>query len=186
MLSCVDRANPKGKRDYAMILLAALLGIRASDVCDLQFRNLNWEHNVISFRQKKTAEPVELPLLTEIGNALIDYLRYARPESDSAYIFLHVTGRYEKLNKETFHSIIAHYLRISGVDTTHRKQGPHALRHSLASRLLDAKIPLPVISETLGHKNSDTTMLYLRIDLEHLKQCALEVPALTSGFYGGY
>lgn len=185
MLSNVDRANPKGKRDYAMILLAALLGIRASDVCGLKFGNLNWAQNLIIFEQKKTHTPVELPLLAEIGNALIDYLRYGRPESESPYIFLHASGRYEKLDKETFHSIVTHYLRVSGIDIANRKHGPHALRHSLASRLLDAKIPLPVISETLGHRTSDSTMLYLRIDLKHLKQCALAVPTIATGVYGG-
>jgi len=185
MLSNVDRGSPKGKRDYAMILLAALIGIRASDVCGLKFCNLNWEQNLIIFEQKKTHTPVELPLLAEIGNALIDYLRYGRPESESPYIFLHVSGRYEKLDKETFHSIVTHYLRVSGIDMTNRKHGPHAMRHSLAGRLLDAKIPLPVISETLGHRTSDSTMLYLRIDLKHLKQCALEVPTIATGLYGG-
>lgn len=185
MLLAVDRASPKGKRDYAMMLLSVYFGMRASDVCALEFDNIDWQKNIICYRQQKTKHPVELPLLAEVGNALIDYIRYGRPESYSNKIFLHANGRYAELNKETFHSIVTRYLLQAGVSISGKKHGPHALRHSLASRLLESEVPLPVISESLGHKCSESTMLYLRIDLKHLKQCALDVPALNSNFYGG-
>jgi integrase/recombinase XerD len=78
LINAVDRGNPKGKRDVAMILLAARLGLRASDICRLKFENIHWETNTIYLIQKKTQEKIELPLLTEFGNAIIDYLKYGR------------------------------------------------------------------------------------------------------------
>ncbi|MFW6271312.1 MAG: tyrosine-type recombinase/integrase [Bacillota bacterium] len=184
LLKSVDRANPKGKRDYAMILLAARLGLRASDICRLKFKNIKWEQNNITIKQTKTARTVELPLLTEVGNAIIDYLKYGRPESELPYIFICIGQPYDKLKEPTLHSIVSFYLKrakIANLDK--KKHGPHVLRHSLASCLLEQKTPLPIISEVLGHSNTGSTKTYLRIDLNSLKQCSLEVPVLNSPYY---
>jgi integrase/recombinase XerD len=184
LLESVDRSSPKGKRDIAMILLAARLGLRASDICGLKFENIYWETNTLCLIQKKTKEKIELPLLAEIGNAIIDYLKYGRPVSELPYIFLRAGQPYDKLEEPTLHSIVSFYLKrasISNIDK--KKHGPHALRHSLAGILLEKKTPLPVISEVLGHTNTESTKTYLRIDLESLRQCALDVLPLTSPHY---
>lgn len=184
LLKSVDRANPKGKRDFAMILLAARLGLRASDICRMKFENINWKQNMIRIKQTKTARTVELPLLTEVGNAIIDYLKYGRPESVLPYIFLCMGQPYGKLKEPTLHSIVTFYLKRAKIDNLDKKKhGPHALRHSLACSLLEQKTPLPVISEVLGHSNTESTKTYLRIDLNSLRQCSLEVPALNSPYY---
>lgn len=186
LIKAVDRANPKGKRDYAIILLAARLGLRASDICQMTLKDIQWERNTISLIQKKTGSIIELPLLVEVGNAIIDYLKYARPVSNSKYLFLHVNPRYERLQEPTIHSIVSKCLLEAGIkNVTKKKHGPHALRHSLASLLLEKKTPLPIISEILGHSNTESTKTYLSIDITALRQCALETPPLTSGFYGG-
>jgi integrase/recombinase XerD len=186
LISAIDRGNPKGKRDYAMILLAARLGLRAEDICTIKFENLKWEQNLIVLIQKKTSHRIELPLLTEIGEAIIDYLKYGRPNSSLPYVFLHVIPPYDRLNRSTLHSTVTLYLRRAGIKHLEkRKRGPHALRHSLAGILLEKKTPLPVISEVLGHSNTESTKFYLRIDLRTLRQCALEVPPLSTGFYEG-
>lgn len=184
IIKAVDRGNPKGKRDYAIILLAARLGLRASDICRMKFENLLWEQNLIVLTQQKTGKRIELPLLLEIGNSIIDYLKYARPHSPSPYVFLHVNPCYERLQEPTIHSIVSQYMRLAGIhNISNKKHGPHALRHSLAGFLLEKKTPLPVISEVLGHTNTESTKTYLRIDMESLRQCALEVPALYTPFY---
>ena len=90
LLKAVDRGNPKGKRDYAILLLATKLGLRASDICELKFENIIWERNVITFNQFKSGRALELPLLPEIGNAMIDYLRHGRPVSLDSNCFIHV------------------------------------------------------------------------------------------------
>lgn len=184
LIEAVDRGNPKGKRDVAMILLAARLGLRASDICGLKFENIHWETNTIRLIQKKTKEKVDLPLLVEVGNAIIDYLRYGRPVSDLPYIFIRIGQPYGKLEEPTLHSIVSFYLNRAGISNLDKKKhGPHALRHSLAGILLDQKTPLPVISEVLGHTNTESTKSYLRIDLESLRQCALDVLPLKSPHY---
>ena len=181
MLAAIDRGNPKGKRDYAMILLASYLGLRASDICQLQFDEINWEHDTISLVQKKTKQNVELPLLPLIGNAIIDYLKYGRPKSESNYVFLQLIPDYTCITVSTFYNIVTEYiLRYilrAGISTDNRRHGPHSLRHSLAARLLETRTPMPTISEVLGHTNIESTNQYLRVDIAELRQCAIEVPS---------
>lgn len=185
LIGAIDRSSPKGKRDYAMILITAKLGLRATDVCDLKFNSILWERNLIVLNQNKTGEMIELPLLAEIGEAIIDYLKYGRPQSELPYVFLHVTSPYDRLNRSTLHSIICFYMRLAGIKFEgNRKHGPHALRHSLAGILLEKKTPVPVISEVLGHRSAESTRYYLRIDIDTLRQCALDVPSVSTSFYG--
>ncbi len=184
MLAAVDRGNPKGKRDYTMLLLACRLGLRASDICGLTFDNLLWQEDRIVLSQGKTKKRIELPLLAEVGNAIIDYLKYGRPESQLPYVFLHINNADRRLQEPTLHSIVYFYLKRAGIaNVEQKKHGPHALRHSLAGILLQKKTPLPVISEVLGHRSTETTKTYLRIDLEHLRLCALEVPTVEENYY---
>lgn len=184
LINAIDRSNPKGKRDVAMILLAARLGLRASDICRLKFENIRWEVNTIQLKQTKTHKKIELPLLTEVGNAIIDYLKFARPISDLPYVFLRLTQPYDKLEESTLHSIVSVYFKRAGIsNSVNKKHGPHALRHSLASILLEKKTPLPVISEVLGHTNTESTNAYIKIDMDSLKQCALDVLPLQSPYY---
>jgi site-specific recombinase XerD len=189
LLDSIDRASATGKRNYAIILLAAKLGLRASDIVKLQFNNIDWTQNIIKLTQYKTCRPLELPLLPEVGNAIIDYLRYGRPESNSPYIFLISHSPYTELLASSLTSNVRRIFACADIDTRHKKSGPHALRHSLAGLLLEKQTTLPVISEILGHKSSETTRCYLRIDLKSLRHCALEVPMVSGSFYtqkGGY
>jgi integrase/recombinase XerD len=183
LLKSIDRGNPKGKRDYAMILLAAVMGLRAGEICNLRFENINWETNELEFQQTKTNKPIILPLLPEVGNAIIDYLQNGRPSSSSDTIFLRHICPIGALIKSTLHSIVTHYMRVANIPIPKgKKHGPHALRHSLATALLESNTPIPVISEILGHKSSGTTSIYLKIDIPHLRECALDVERqLTEG-----
>ncbi len=177
LLASVDRGNPKGKRDYAIILLAARLGLRAQDICDLSFQNLKWETNTIELVQGKTDEPIVLPLLEDVGTAIIDYIKFARPDIQTNTIFLRLVPPIEQLEAPTLHSIVTHHLRTAGIKIQDgKKHGPHALRHSLASALLEENTPLPVISEVLGHTNTNSTSVYLKIDIKQLRNCALQAP----------
>lgn len=188
-LSAIDRGNPKGKRDYAMFLLALKLGFRSSDVANLKFENISWRTNEFTFDQKKTGKSITLPILPEVGNAIIDYLKYGRPQSSERHCFLQLVYPYNKLSPHDMANAVQFYLKRSGIDLCNRKHGPHALRHTFASGLLHEATPLPVISEALGHTTSMSTMFYLRIDTSSLKVCALEVPPISFCFYkqkGGY
>jgi site-specific recombinase XerD len=177
LLDSIDRGNPKGKRDYAMLLLASRLGMRAGDICNLSFKNLKWEHNEIELMQEKTQEKILLPLLPEIGSAIIEYLKYGRPITESTNIFVRHTCPITPLMPSTLHSIVWQYMQLAGIYVPDgKKHGPHALRHSLASALLEENTPLPIISEVLGHTTTASTSIYLKIDVNHLRHCALDIP----------
>jgi site-specific recombinase XerD len=182
-LRSVDRGSPKGKRNYAIFLLAIKLGIRTSDIRHLKFENISWEASTINFVQQKTGKPLTLPLPAEVGNAIIDYLKFGRPESDEPYCFLGIVAPYKMMGHNDIKNLVEFYLKRAQISINNRSHGPHALRHSFATHLLNSKTPLPVISEALGHTSTSSTMLYLRVDLSSLRQCALEVPAISSGLY---
>jgi integrase len=187
IITSVERSSKVGKRDYLVLLLAAEYGWRSKDIIDFSFDSIDWENNVIRFYQHKTNNPVEYPLLSTVGNAIIDYLKYARPKSEMPNVILALTGnsKGKPLAKSTIHGIVSKYLQQANIaDWKDKKHGPHALRHSLASNLLKNDIPLPVISAVLGHQNTETTKKYISIDYEQLKKCALPMPILQSPYYG--
>lgn len=179
----IDRSCPVGKRDYAMLLLSTRLGLRSSDIAGLQFTHLDWDNNVIQLTQYKTKREIELPLLTDVGDAIITYLQYARPASHTPNIFLSACAPYRPVNRLIINGAISRIIKASKVNIGNRKFGPHAMRHTLATRLLGNGTPLPVISETLGHTATQTTMKYLRVDLTGIQRCALEVPIVSQRFY---
>lgn len=188
-VKAIDRGSPKGKRDYAIFLLALKLGMRASDITSLQFENISWSTNEFIFEQQKTGKGITLPILPEVGNAIIDYLKYGRPVSKESHCFLQIVFPYNKMVPHDVGNCVRFYLKRTGINVRNRKHGPHAIRHSFAAGLLKEATPLPVISEALGHSTSMSTMFYLRIDVSSLKQCALEVPEVPFSFYkqkGGY
>ena len=181
--NAVCRSSCKGKRDYAMILLASRLGLRGSDIVNLNLNNLDWENNVIRLTQQKTGQEVILPLLTEVGNALAEYLRYVRPQSNIKTVFLSLSPPIRPLSIGTFRCILVEYFREAGVKFQEKHHGPPSLRHSLASRMLENGISMPVISEALGHSTTETTLSYLKIDINALLRCSLSVPPVSDDFY---
>jgi integrase len=174
----VDRANPIGKRDYAILKLAACLGMRSGDIAGLKLENIDWGKNLIRYEQQKGGQPLTLPLLNDVGESIIDYLKNGRPQSGLRLIFLKHCAPYTGLTGAALHPIMKKYLRLANLPgDPPRKAGLHTLRHSLASALLEDATPLPIISEVLGHRKTATTRMYTTIDVASLKKCALEVPA---------
>jgi len=176
MLESIDRGSPVGKRDYAILLLAARLGIRVGDIKSLKLADLNWATKTIEIRQDKTKNIATYPILGDIGWALIDYLKNGRPISSSPFVFIRIRAPYEAFGgNANLHNIITKYTRLAGINILQGKRhGIHSLRHSLAGALLENGTPLPLISEILGHVNSRSTEIYLRIGIEGLRQCALD------------
>jgi len=178
ILESVDRGNPCGKRDYAVLLLAAQLGLRESDVSNLKLDNIKWETSRIEFVQSKTSEGISLPLLQDLGLAIIDYLKYGRPTIDSPYVFVKHVEPYDKLHR--CNNILQRYRRLAGIKVDkERPHGLHTLRHTLASRLLAQHIPLEVISGILGHASPNSSKTYLHVDIENLRKCALSPEEVT-------
>lgn len=176
VLDSIDRGNPTGKRDYAILLIIARLGLRAADIKDMRLENLKWEKNTIESVQSKTKKPIVLPILEDVGWAIIDYLKNARPVTDSPFVFVRHNAPFEAFGVHSaLTRILVEHIRRAGVKVPHDvPKGLHTLRHTLASALLEQNTPLPVISEILGHMSVKSTDVYLHIDIKRLRQCALD------------
>lgn len=177
VINTVDRSTLYGKRDFAVILLAAELGIRSGDIVRLKLSDIHWERNTIEFIQHKTKVFNQLPLLENIKYALIDYLKNSRPQSNSDCIFTGIKNGKRPITNTCVHQIVSKYFEKAGIDISERKHGPHAMRNSLASNMLHNNTPMYVIKDVLGHSNIETTKMYLNIDIETLRNIALEVPS---------
>lgn len=176
LLGAIDRDDPKGKRDYAILLIAIRLGLRIGDIRGLKKSSIDWNRKTINLKMAKTGQPIELPLLKDIGWAIIDYLQNGRPATKSECLFVrhrapfNAFGDRNAFNKELHRYILKAGLNMPG-DQWH---GMHSLRSTLAGNMLEIKSPLPIISETLGHQSVNTTSIYLKIDIEGLRKCALD------------
>ena len=174
ILDVIDRDNPMGKRDYAIVITAVRLGLRNCDVISLKFGAVDWAKKEIHIIQKKTGVPLTLPLPEDVGWAIIDYVKNARPDSDSDSIFVGFNPPYGGL---TIHSnLVAKYMRKAGLYSEEkRRAGMHTLRRSLATSMLENDVPVPVIAQTLGHGDLNTGGSYIRVSIKLLKKCAMEV-----------
>ncbi|MTI96611.1 MAG: integrase [Firmicutes bacterium] len=182
ILDAIDRGSPTGKRDYAILLLVAKLGIRVGDIKALKLSDLLWTSKSITITQEKTKVATTYPILHDVGWAIIDYLQNARPECETPYLFVRMNAPFEAFGKNAnLHSLISKYIRLAGISVPPgKRQGLHSLRHSLASTLLEQGASLSLISEILGHVDSKSTSMYLHTDLNGLKGCALDPEEVLS------
>ncbi|WP_053956311.1 tyrosine-type recombinase/integrase [Inediibacterium massiliense] len=162
-----------GKRDYAMMLLAAQTGLRACDVVNLKRENIDWRAGEIRIVQQKTGKQLSLPLEPESGNAIADYLLHARPESDLPYIFLCHTGALRPINNRSASALVTKYLRRANIVSHIPRRGFHSFQRSFGTRLLQNEIPLELLRQLLGHSKIDSAKPYLSVDEQGLKTCAL-------------
>jgi len=167
-------SEPLGKRDHAMILLALRLGVRRSDIVGLKFSNINWQNDTITFIQQKTKVPVTLPLLTDVGNALMDYILNSRVESDADEIFLRGYAPYKAMKPGSASKVSLKYLSEFDPDDCPEK-GFHILRRTAATKLFENNVPSSVISVSLGHLNPDSADVYLSTDSKKMRKCALSL-----------
>jgi integrase len=175
LLDSEDRTTASGKRNYAMFLLALRTGLRSIDIVNLKLGDIQWKSNTIEIVQTKTGTPLVLPLLTDVGNAIVDYILNGRPDSQLPYLFLRTQAPYRKLSGHSnCYGISRKMMKKAGIrQGKDDRKGFHCLRHSIAARLLAEEIPLPIISSILGHRDKDSTKIYLSTDLVHLRACAL-------------
>jgi integrase len=183
LLAVVDRRSPKGKRDYAILLLAARLGLRVGDIKGLTLDHLHWTTSTIEIVQNKTGEPLVLPLIEEVGTALIDYLRAGRPPVEHRHLFTNLTPPFEPIcERDRLHRVVTYWRELAGIKfRTPQRQGLHSLRHTLATRLLGAQTPFPVVSAVLGHASPATTFIYAKADVETLRIAAIDPEEVCHG-----
>ena len=175
ILNSINTNTKVGKRDYAIFMLLTHLGLRFSDVKNLKFENIDWQMNILNITQSKTGKIVTLPLLDNVGNAIIDYIKNGRPNVDSKYIFLNKKD--ESFSSQFgFYHIFKKYLKLANIDISNKKYiGTYSLRHSLATTLLQNRTPLSTISGILGHTDMNNTAIYLKVDISSLKECCLKL-----------
>lgn len=181
LLASADRTTRTGKRDYAIMLIAARLGLRASDIAGLTFDNLRFAQSSIVLTQVKTKMPLVLPLMPEVRAAIDDYTDNARPKTTDRYVFQKVHG-IGKISPDGVGAIVHNGFVRSGIACKKRKTGAHALQSSLATALLAEGNDYPTIQRTLGHKDVQTVMHYAVADIEPLRLCALPVPLPEGNF----
>lgn len=177
VLNSIDRGNPVGKRDYAIMMLVTRYGLRSADVKTLKLSDLRWSENVIELVQSKTRDLLRLPLLRDVGWAIIDYLQNGRPHSEYPEVFLTCTVPIRPFGQNScaLNAILAKRVQQAGVRISSEvPKGMHSLRHTLASVMLANDVELPVISSVLGHVTSEATSVYLHTDIARLRECALD------------
>ncbi|WP_297613123.1 tyrosine-type recombinase/integrase [uncultured Sutterella sp.] len=189
ILSSIDLSSYTGKRDYLIILMAALYGLRVSELATIKCSDIDWKNNVIHLHQIKTKNNIDLPLLPEVGNAIIDYYKNSRPKTSATnnlFVSYHNPTFGKELSNGSISNIFNNVLKLSGIKNWWlEKHGLHNLRFSLATNLLQANTPSTVIQQILGHQNISTTMEYVKTDLIHLRECCLDMPDCIAVEYQG-
>lgn len=182
ILDAIDRGNPCGKRDYAIIMMITRLGLRSIDIKRLELDDFDWPSNRLWVKQVKTGNKIQLPLLKDVGWAVIDYIRHGRPASDCREVFLrHLAPIGPFSDQDHLHQILCKHARRAHVPLSDkRRHGMHSLRHTLATRLMEDGTPIEQIADILGHQSVDSTGVYLKASLKLLSQCALDPDALSN------
>jgi integrase len=178
VLAVIDRQSAAGKRDYAMILATARLGLRISDLRQLELSDLDWRAKTITIVQHKTRRPLSLPLLDDVGWAIIDYVGHGRPETACRKVFVKHRYPFDAFGcaSSVACRLSRHAARAGIAFAAGEVCGMHSLRGALAVAMIGNQTPVPVVSAVLGHASSDTTQAYyLRFDLDRLRCCALDV-----------
>lgn len=163
-------------RDAAITLLALTTGLRACDIVGLRLGDIDWRAGTIGIVQQKTGNPLMLPLPQLVTARLAEYVLHERPHPGDEHVFLRMRAPHTRLaDHGSIYRVTATTFRIAGVSDV--KVGTSLLRHSAASRLLRAAVPLPTISAVLGHASEESTNVYLSTDEARLLECVLPVPA---------
>jgi len=174
LLSRCDRQSAVGRRNWAILLLLARLGLRAGEIVDLNLDDLNWEAGELRIRSSAGGAD-RLPMSEEVGAALAEYLRQARPRCASRRVFVRIRAPYREFaGSSSISCIVRRALARAQLDPPHK--GAHLLRHSVATQMLRQGASLAEISELLRHRSQQTTMIYAKVDLALLRPLALPWP----------
>ena len=177
LLDAIDRSKAKGKRDYAIMMLGTVLGLRACDIVALKLTDIDWFRGEIRIVQSKTSNPVILPLTQDVGEALKDYILNGRPSTVDSEIFLRINAPHTKLAAAvTIGEIYRDCCIAAGLPANKRF---HNLRRSLGTSMVTNGVSVYDVAQVFGDKNINSTKPYLATDMEHLKMCALSFAGIA-------
>ena len=181
----VLKTDAVSSRDTAIMVLALLTGLRSVDILNLKLNDIDWQCDVISINQRKTNEPLVLPLLPAIGNALVRYIVNDRPNTDLPYVFLSCKAPHRPLKEHaSSYAVVRNVFSLAGVRLGNELKGTRLLRHHVASKMLHKGVAVQTISLTLGHVNPNSADIYLTTDEKKLRDCALTLSAISMNVGG--
>ena len=170
MLEAVDQRTPAGKRDYAILLLLVTYGLRAREVAALTLDDIDWRNERLRIPERKAGHSTAYPLSVAVGQAILDYVKHARPQTNDRHVFFRVVAPRTPLTHSAISGRASHYLRKAGIPVA--RPGSHTLRHTCVQRLVDAQFSLKVIGDYVGHGASNSTEIYAKVDVEALREVA--------------
>jgi integrase/recombinase XerD len=173
LLASIDRHTPVGRRNYAILLLLARLGLRSGEVVSLELDDIDWGVGQLSVHGK-SGQRNELPLSADVGKAIAAYLRHGRPPSASRRVFLSSKAPIKGIGPNCVGSLVRRSLQRAGIDAP--TTGAHQFRHGLATQMLNHGASLSEIGEVLGHRHPQTTTIYSKVDIKTLRTLALPWP----------
>ena len=171
MLESVDRRGAVGKRDYAILVLLVTYGLRAREVAALTLDDIDWERERLLVPERKAGHCTAYPLSAVVGEALLDYLRNARPTTPQRQVFFNVLAPRVPMGWNAIANRATHYLHKAGIRV--RRPGSHTLRHTCVQRLIDAQFPLKTIGDYVGHRRTSSTEIYTKVAIESLREVAM-------------
>jgi site-specific recombinase XerD len=171
VLASIDRRSAHGKRDYAILLLLATYGLRSQEVAALELCAIDWRRSRFHVLSRKAGNSTTYPLSAPVGEAIIDYLRNARPECTDRHVFVSLTAPFHGLGHWAVSGRASTHLRRASINV--RRPGSHTFRHSCVQRLVDADVPFKQISDYVGHRSDAATQVYAKVAINKLRALTL-------------
>ena len=165
--------SPRGLRDYAVLCLLAIYGLRQGEICRLRLDDIDWHAESLRIHHTKTKSYSHMPLLAAAGEGLLDYLRFGRPRAELREVFIRSCAPYAPM--QSVYGVVRRRLSDAGVNPP-GKRGPHIFRHARAVEMLRASVPQKIIGDMLGHRSTESTNSYLKLATEDLRAVALDIP----------
>ncbi len=171
MLEAVDRRTALGRRDYAILLLLVTYGLRAHEVAKLTLDDIDWKRERLQIPERKAGHWMAYPLANVVAEALIEYLRSGRPQTQDRHVFFRVLAPQAPITNAAISATVAAYLRKAGVRV--RRPGAHTLRHTCVQKLIEAEFPLKTIGDYVGHRSPQSTEIYSKVAIAALREVAM-------------
>ena len=183
VLNIIDRDTPKGKRDYAIIMIALVTGLRAVDIIRLKLTDIDWRRGEINLIQAKTGQNLQLPLTTDIAEALQDYILNGRQKVREPQVFLRHRPPYRAfMDAVSIGDMYDEYREAAGYERVpFDGKGFHSLRRTVGTNLVTSDTPITDAAQILGKITPESMRKYIALDIPHLKECALGLSDIETG-----
>ena len=179
ILSAPDRRTRRGRRNYAILQLLASYGVRIGQALSLRLSDIKWEEGLIYFQTRKSCKQLCFPIQKQVAQALFDYIRKDRRRAPFPQLFLTVKGEQKPLSTNiNFKPFLKNCRKCTDIQS--RISGWHSIRHAFATRLMEQEVPIKTIADLLGHRRINSTYIYTKVDLHHLRILAREWPEVLS------